>query len=196
MKCISHNDIRQEIVMAKFNVSLVTAALDALTGACSVYAAAGTAVTAALCGALKAGANVVECVDAAQCGFELAGADMPQGFASNIKRLHAAGSKMWAKAEASELALNNRLLIAIDCPKLATSGAKKKAKAKPAAKVAANDDKVSVSPLLAALRSVRELNVHVVDMRDAKGGLLPSEVSSKLKDILSEAAAILAQFAK
>ena len=67
---------------------------------------------------------------AARDGYERAGHDLPSGFESNIKRVAAAGTKYAKRIKETGLALNNRILAALDVPKASTKGRKTKPETK------------------------------------------------------------------
>jgi len=135
----------------------LTASLDAITSACAADAGSAAAVTLAVCEALMLKATIEEVVLAATTGYNLMGVDLPAGFASNVKRLNAAGLDYIVKAKDTGLALNNRLMLAIDAPKISSKGAKTKTKTKTktTAAAAATTEMVSLMDVLMRVRDIR-----------------------------------------
>jgi hypothetical protein len=101
-------------------------------------------------------ATVEEVTLAATTGYNLMGVDLPAGFASNVKRLNAAGLDYIVKAKDTGLALNNRLMLAIDAPKISSKGAKTKTKTKTkTAETAAPIEPVSLNDVLLIMQNLR-----------------------------------------
>ena len=70
-------------------------------------------------------------VEAVKGGFEEAGQTMPQALASNIRRVEKAGIEWVRKIKETGLALNNKLLDALEVPKASASKGRPKAEEKP-----------------------------------------------------------------
>lgn len=96
----------------------------------AAFGAAG--LTQAACVALLANRHVLDVIAAIQCGYEEMGQEMPQGTASNWKRLAAAGTDYITQVQELGCTLNNRILSDLNVPKVSASGRK----AKPAADTA------------------------------------------------------------
>lgn len=110
----------------------IEAALQLVVKSAREYASAGAALTQAALDALLVGATSEEIIRAVRCGFEEAGETMPAAWPSNIRRMEAAGTKHIKAVQATGLALNNKVLDALNVPTRDTG--KGRPKGKPEAK--------------------------------------------------------------
>ena len=111
-------------------------ALELVVNTARTYASAGAALTDAALAALLEGCTSEEVIRAVRCGFEEAGETMPAAWPSNIRRMEAAGKKHIQTVRATGLALNNKVLDALNVPTRETGKGRPKGKpeAKPEAK--------------------------------------------------------------
>lgn len=114
----------------KTELEIKSAALVHVVDVARTYASAGAALTMAAMDALLIGCHVEDVVEAVKGGFEEAGQTMPQALASNIRRVHAAGPEWIQRIKETGLALNNKLLDALEVPKASASKGRPKAEEK------------------------------------------------------------------
>lgn len=165
--------------------SLVLAAANAATGS--------AALTAAACEAIAIGAHVNDVIEAVQCGYQENGQDLPQGMASNLRRLAAAPAKLVRTIGASGYALNNKLLSHFEVPTLSTKGAPKKtAKPAPMVQPAATEKR---GPITEALVQARDAMAMCLTWKENDRGLSTAQVD-EVKEHYAAIAAILGQCVK
>jgi hypothetical protein len=109
-------------------------ALKAVVQCARNFASMGAALTAAAMAALLLGCDAEDVITAARGGYQEAGEDLPSAWASNLRRVAAAGRKHVQAVLDSDRALNNRLLDDVGVPKTAAQGGRPKGKGKAAAK--------------------------------------------------------------
>lgn len=116
-------------------------ALELVVNTARTYASAGAALTDAALAALLEGCTSEEIIRAVRCGFEEAGETMPAAWPSNIRRMEAAGKKHIQAVKATGLALNNKVLDALNVPTRETGKGRPKGKpeTKPETKKAPED---------------------------------------------------------
>ena len=115
----------------KTELEIKSAALIHVVDVARTHASAGAALTEAAMDALLIGCHVEDVVEAVKGGFEEAGQTMPQALASNIRRVEKAGTEWVQKIRDTGLALNNKLLDALEVPKANASKGRPKTEEKP-----------------------------------------------------------------
>lgn len=172
--------------------TLLIAALRAVVKACANGASASATICLAICQAILAGADVRDIIDAARDGYLQHGQTMPQGMASNIRRLAAAPGELVQQVGEYGCALNNSLLTHFNVPKLTARGAKVKAKveAKTADKPAANDAEFVPTTMAQYMLALRGMSARVNTI-----GLTATDASA-VQNALQDALARITQATK
>lgn len=98
------------------------------------YASMGASLTHAAMSALLIGCDAEDVIEAARGGYEEAGEVLPSAWASNLRRVAAAGKRHIEAVRDADRSLNNRLLDDVGVPKAGKGG---RPKGKPEAKAAA-----------------------------------------------------------